>query len=154
MSGPALIEQLNRYYSVWQEYNHVYEEWAKAHGLSVNSLLVLLAIHGDGEACTQKKISQKWLIPKQTVNMVLKDLEGRRYVELVPKPEDKRNKVIQFTEEGSAYAETILTELRKAELYVVEEIGAERMKQLNDSMALFIQLFREAGGIKSAAADS
>ena len=36
------MEELNKYYAVWQEYNYVYEEWAKAHGLSVNSLLSLL----------------------------------------------------------------------------------------------------------------
>lgn len=38
MDNTAFMEQLNKYYAVWQEYNYVYEEWAKAHGLSVNSL--------------------------------------------------------------------------------------------------------------------
>ncbi len=62
----------------------VYEEWAKAHGLSVNSLLVLCAINDGGDDCTQKKISQRWLIPKQTIHMVFKDFERRGFVELFP----------------------------------------------------------------------
>lgn len=147
-SNNTFMEQLNKYYTVWQEYNYVYEEWAKAHGLSVNSLLVLCAIHDGGDDCTQKKISQRWLIPKQTINMVFKDFERRGFVKQFPLPKDKRNKVIRFTKEGKEYADTIISKLRKAELFAVEEIGIERMKQLNENMALFVELFSKAGGIK------
>ncbi len=80
IDNTVLMEQLNKYYDVWLEYNYVYAEWAKAHGLSVNSLLVLCAIHDGGEGCTQKKISQRWLIPKQTVNMVFRDFEHKGFV--------------------------------------------------------------------------
>ncbi len=149
ISNAAFIEQLNQYYAVWQEYNYVYEEWAKAHGLSVNSLLVLCAIHDGGDDCTQKKISQRWLIPKQTINMVFKDFERRGFVELFPLLEDKRNKVIRFTKAGKEYADTIISKLRKAELFAVEEIGIERMKQLNENMALFVKFFSKAGGRES-----
>lgn len=149
ISNAAFIEQLNQYYAVWQEYNYVYEEWAKAHGLSVNSLLVLCAIHDGGNDCTQKKISQRWLIPKQTINMVFKDFERRGFVELFPLPEDKRNKVIRFTKAGKEYADTIISKLRKAELFAVEEIGIERMEQLNENMALFVKFFSKAGGRES-----
>lgn len=69
------MEQLNQYYTTWQEWNCMYEEWAKTNGLSANSLLVLSAIYNSKEECTQKKISQRWLVPKQTVNMILKDFE-------------------------------------------------------------------------------
>lgn len=146
ISNTVFMEQLNRYYAVWQEYNYVYEEWAKAHGLSVNSLLVLSAIYEGGEDCTQKKISERWLIPKQTINMVLKDYEGKGYVELLPMQKDKRNKVIQFTKSGREYADKIISKLREAELFVIEEMGIKRMEQLNDSVALFVELFRKAGG--------
>lgn len=149
ISNNDFMEQLNKYYAVWQEYNYVYEEWAKAHGLSVNSLLVLCAIHDGGDDCTQKKISQRWLIPKQTINMVFKDFERRGFVRLFPLPEDKRNKVIRFTKSGREYADTIISELRKVELFAIEEIGIERMKQLNENMALFAEFFSKAGGSKS-----
>lgn len=147
-NNTIFMEQLNKYYAIWQEYNYVYEEWAKAHGLSVNSLFVLCAIHDGGDDCTQKKISQRWLIPKQTINMVLKDFEHRGFTELFPMPEDKRNKIIRFTKTGKEYADTIISELRKVELFAVEKIGIERMQQLNENMALFVDLFSKAGGKK------
>lgn len=153
ISNTVFMEQLNKYYDVWLEYNKVYEEWAKAHGLSVNSLLVLCAIHDGGENCTQKKISQRWLIPKQTINMVFKDFERKGFVELFPMPEDKRIKVIRFTKTGKEYADAIVAKLRKVELSVIEEIGVERMQQLNENMDLFVKLFNKAGG-KNDEADS
>lgn len=147
------MEQLNRYYCVWQEYNYVYEEWAKSHGMSVNSLLVLSAIHEGGNDCTQRKISQRWMIPKQTINMILKEFERKGLVELLPMQEDKRNKLIQFTPAGDEYADGIISKLRKAELYVIEEMGIERIKLLNDNMALFVELFSKAGGNDSNGKD-
>ncbi len=149
IDNTVLMEQLNKYYDVWLEYNYVYAEWAKAHGLSVNSLLVLCAIHDGGEGCTQKKISQRWLIPKQTVNMVFRDFEHKGFVELFPLPEDKRNKVIRFTDAGKKYANGIVSMLREAELSAIEELGVERMRQLNEYMALFASLFSKAGGKKN-----
>ncbi|MEY8426400.1 MarR family winged helix-turn-helix transcriptional regulator [Lachnospiraceae bacterium 46-15] len=148
ISNIVFMEQLNKYYDVWLEYNNVYAEWAKAQGLSVNSLLVLCAIHDGGDNCTQKKISQRWLIPKQTINMVFKDFERKGLVELYPLPEDKRNKVIRFTKAGKEYADTIVARLRKVELSAIEEIGVERMQQLNENMALFTKLFNKSAGGK------
>lgn len=150
----ALMEELNRYYAVWQETNYVYTEWAKAHGISVSCLLALTAIDEGGEDCTQKKISQRWLIPKQTVNMILKDFERQKFVELLPMQGDKRNKRIQFTAAGRAYADTILPELRKAELSVIQKMGLERMHRFSKDDALFIKLFQEAGGRNPNDADA
>lgn len=142
----SFMDELHRYYAVWQETNYVYAEWAKAHGISVSCLLVLTAIDEGGDDCTQKKISQRWLIPKQTVNMVLKNFENRKFVELLPMRGDKRNKRIQFTEAGREYADTILNELRKVELSAIHKMGIERMHRLSEDGALFIKLFYEAGG--------
>ena len=84
-------------------------------------------------------------MPKQTTNVVLKDLESKGYVELVPLPEDKRNKQIRFTEAGKQYADSILSELRNAEFAVIEKMGLERIRRLNEDSELFIRLFRELG---------
>ncbi len=141
----SYLEQMNKYYSVWQEFNYVYEDWAKAHGVSVNSLLVLSAIHEGTEDCTQKKICLRWRIPKQTVNAVLKDYERKGFVELFPMQEDERNKLIRFTEKGKRYADGIISRLRKVELFVSEEMGIERIRQLNENMTMFVTLFSKAG---------
>ena len=53
--------------------NGGYYIWAKRHGLQENRLTVLYAL-GDGKTHTQTEISREWLIPKTTVNTVVKKL--------------------------------------------------------------------------------
>lgn len=86
--------------------------------------------------------------------MAFKNFERKGFVELFPLPEDKRNKVIRLTKAGKEYADTIVTELRKVELSAIQEIGVERMRQLNENMALFAKLFEKAGGKKDNEANS
>ena len=51
----ALMEELNRYYAVWQETNYVYTEWAKAHGISVSCLPALTAIDEAARTAHRRK---------------------------------------------------------------------------------------------------
>ena len=139
-----ILRERQRYYALWKESNVVYEEWAKSHGMSANSLLILEALY-DG-ICTQKEISQKWCIPKQTINTILKDLEAQGYLELTAMEQDKRNKQIELTSKGRLFADRIITQVQEKELYVIRQMGLERMKSMNDDLERFISLFR-AGGV-------
>ena len=137
------LSERQRYYALWKESNIIYEEWARSHGLSANSLLVLQSLY-DG-ACTQKTISQKWCIPKQTINTILKNLEAQGYLELIAMEQDKRNKQIHLTPAGKLFVDTIHTQIQEKELYVIQQMGLARMKSMNDDLELFIKLFREGG---------
>ncbi len=143
MKENLLLEELNCYYSLWRESTKMYEDWSKKHGLSYNSVMVLSSIFENREHCTQKLISQKWLLPKQTVNTILKDFEQRKLIELFLSPTDKRNKLIKPTPAGKLYAAGILTELRDLELYVLNHMGLEQVKRMNDDFARFVELFHE-----------
>lgn len=138
-------EELDRHYSLWQEYNYVYSEWAKNRGLSINSLLVLYALYYTNECYTQKKLSQRWLIPKQTVNKVLKEFQIQGLVKLQQQKEDRRNKAILLTDSGRKYAEPIILELRTLELSTMKNLGIEKMQILNDIMSSYIEIFRNTG---------
>lgn len=137
--------QLQRYYSLWKDCTAMYEEWSKLHGLSSNGVLVLYSFcEGDG-VCTQKSISQKWCIPKQTVNTILKDFQSKGYIEMVSMEEDKRNKLVRLTESGKTYAEDIIGKLHEREIYVMEKLGSEKMCSMNDTLEQFMELFRLGG---------
>ena len=59
----------------------LYGEWARCHGMSYNTMMTLYALDlRDG--VTQKEITEGWLLPKQTVHTVVKELERRGYVRL------------------------------------------------------------------------
>lgn len=134
--------QLERYYALWKDCTAAYEEWSKEQGLSSNGVLVLYSFCSS-EYCTQRSISSKWCIPKQTVNTILKDLEKKGYVEMAAVQEDKRSKQLTLTEAGRAFAEEVVGKLRKKEVRVMEKMGLENITALNDHLALFTDLFRE-----------
>ncbi len=135
--------ELQRYYSLWKDCNAMYEEWAKEQGLSSNGMLVLYSFYSGEEICTQKTICQKWGIPKQTVNTILKDLEQKGYVQMLSLPEDKRNKQIRLTPAGKAYADTVIGKLQEKEMYVVERMGLAQLSRMNDGLEQFIGFFRK-----------
>ena len=69
-------KSLEKYYNLWQETTILYERWARLHGLTYNSLTVLIAVADRRRGtCTQKSICREWALPKQTVNTILKDFE-------------------------------------------------------------------------------
>ena len=64
-------------------------------------------------------------------------------MELHSLPEDKRNKLIQLTPKGKEFTETIISRLLEKEKYVVEQMGLENIKNMNNNLMLFIKFFRE-----------
>ncbi len=139
------FEQLQRFYALWKEGNAMYEEWAKKRGLSSNSVLVLYSLYELKENCTQKSISQKWSIPKQTINTILKEFSANGYIELLTDKEDKRNKLITLTPKGRTYAGEIIEALHKRELFAMNQMGLDNVTRMNDDTELFINLFRNGG---------
>lgn len=142
-------EQLQRFYALWKEGNAMYEDWAKEHGLSSNSVLVLYSLYKSKEDCTQKSISQKWSIPKQTINTILKDFAAKGYIELLADKEDKRNKLLKLTSTGKAYAGEIIEALHKRELFAIDRMGLDNITRMNNDTELFISLFRNGGSSKN-----
>lgn len=137
------LKQLQRYYTLWKDCTAVYEEQAKTQGLSSNGVLVLYSFYCDEEFCTQKSISQKWCIPKQTVNTILKDFQKKGYVEMATMQKDKRNKLLKLTDSGKKLADEVIGKLHLKETCVMETMGLENMICLNDNLEQFIALFRK-----------
>ena len=137
-----MIAEWKRYYALWRECNLMYEEWSKEQGLSMNGYLILYSFYDETDAPTQKSISRRWLIPKQTVNTILKDYMQKGLIEAVSMPEDKRNKILKLTETGKTYADGIIGKLQEKELFVMKKLGMKEMAEMNDILERFIRLFR------------
>lgn len=114
----AKMEQLNTCICKMTE---LYLTWAKRHGMSYNTMMTLYAL-GQSRKCTQKQIADEWLIPKQTVNTVIKELERLGYISFEPLPGSKQ-KVVCLTESGRAYADSCLHELYEMETRALRSLG-------------------------------
>lgn len=115
----------------------LYGEWARRHGMSYNMFMVLYALDMAGQ-CTQKQISESWMIPKQTVNTVIKDLERRGYL-CFAAGQGQREKLVCFTEAGRAFAKETLEEMYQMEDRVLERMGPELCEMVLKSERAFAE---------------
>ena len=119
--------------------NELYSEWAKRHGMSSHVMITIYALD-QNRTSTQTQIAQEWMIPKQTVNTVIKDLERRGYVRFEA-GRDLKEKRVCFTESGKAFAEETLRDLYEKEERAMTAMGQELAQVLVEANQAFTQQF-------------
>ncbi len=110
-----LKKQLARFNHLMQGIEKFYEEYAKTVGLTYMSLTVLEIIYHAEIPCTQKEICALSHYNKQVVNTIVKNFAENGYIQFAEVQEDRRNKYVLLTEEGKAYADTIMLPLEEME---------------------------------------
>ncbi len=86
----------------------------KLKGFSDAELSVLYALD-DGEAHSQAEISREWLVPKTTVNTIIKKWEKQGFVTQEPIVGKRREMQIVLTEAGKTYAKSVMDFIYRAE---------------------------------------
>ena len=104
-------------------------------GLSYSEFAVLYTLAKDGRS-TQKKISEGWLIPKQTVFNVCKDFRQKGLVQIGEQSVDKRERAMSLTQKGRDAADPIVR--------ASDELGERVFARLGEKNAqkLFLLLTR------------
>lgn len=104
---------LKQFYLDWQRLNHIYEKYAKQHGLTYISLFILQLLD---DKTTQKELCDTLYFPKQTVNKVIQSFEKKGYVELTENMEDRRSRTIMLTKKGQQFQKKVVSVIEEAEL--------------------------------------
>lgn len=119
-------EYIRRMTTAQNRIDGIYYLAAKALGTKDNTLALLYALDDD-QPHTQKQICQEWLIPKSTLNTVVRECVAAGYMQLEP---HAREKTIQLTPSGREYAAKLLRPLYAAEEAAMEEIPPEFVEAL------------------------
>lgn len=120
----------------------LYRIWAKRYQLNYNALVILYTLN-DYKECTQKQICDWWALPKQTVHGILLDFEKRGYITITANAENKRERLIAFTESGEVFASSILDKLHQMEERAMYKLGEEKRKQLIECNTKYYELLKE-----------
>lgn len=118
------------------KFRGVYSAWAKKHGISYNEMLVLYTIRDNG-FCTQKQICDSYLLPRQTMNNVIRNMRKRGLLTICPDKCTGREKAFVLTEEGKIYAKPLLDSLSKAETQAIELIGYDNIRAIAKATMAF-----------------
>ncbi len=123
------LRTLNRrYVAAASAADGAYYRWARHSGVTMHTLDLLYAMD-DGLPHSQKQVCEEWMLPKTSVNTVVRACREAGYMTLEPMPEQPRQRQLCLTEAGRAYARETLEELYAAEEQAmeatVERFGAE-----------------------------
>lgn len=121
--------------------NTIYEHYAASVNLPYTSLQVLNLLT-EIEDCTQKIICEATFLPKQTVNTIITSFYKKGLIKLIEKPEDRRVKIIQLTEEGENFVSHIIPKIRKAECEAMNALTAVQRKNFLEGMHLYCKTLK------------
>lgn len=137
----TIRQQVERICTCLCRQTELYGTWAKRHGMSYNTAMTLYALDQDlGQ--TQRQIAQDWLLPKQTVNTVVKDLERRGLV-VFESGKDQKEKVVRLTAAGKRFAAENLGELYALEERAMAAVGAKLAAALTAGTVAFTEAFEK-----------
>ena len=88
-------EKAKRFCNMRQGLEMIYDYYARSVGISYTTLFVLNLI-SQHEVCTQKIICERTMLPKQTVNNVIKKLTEQGYLQLEEIPDNSKSKRISI----------------------------------------------------------
>ncbi len=101
----------------------IYAMGAKRVGIKYNTLALFYALD-DGRPHSQKEVCEQWLIPKTTVNTIVKECVEAGYIVLDTSQQTKE-KEIRLTEKGREYAKPILMQFYEIERCAMQKTLAE-----------------------------
>lgn len=114
-----------------------YELYARKHSLTAKELFVLDIIWFAPDGCLQSDICERLSATKQTVSAIIKKFLKLGYLSLTEAENDRRNKIVRFTETGIKYAEQIIPPAAKAEIDAMCELSETDIAELVRVTTLF-----------------
>ena len=132
------IDQINR---CMNRIDELYYMASRKLGVKDNTLLLFYVLN-DGKVHSQKEICEEWLIPRTTINTVVKEAVNKGYVRL-EHSDHTREKTIMLTEAGKTYADRLLQKVFAAEEQALERTLQEFSPELLKGLEAFTNCMQE-----------
>ncbi|HJB16766.1 MAG TPA: MarR family transcriptional regulator [Candidatus Blautia excrementipullorum] len=108
---------------------------ARKMGIKDNALALFYVLN-DGKLHTQKEICDEWLIPRTTINTIVKECADKGYL-VMDSHEHTKEKQIRLTGEGKAYVDRLFCNLYKAEENAMDKTMREYSPELLKGLEAF-----------------
>ena len=119
----------------------IYAIGAKKIGIKDNSLSLLYALD-DGKPHSQKEICEHWLIPKTTLNTIVKECVNAGYI-VLDGIKHTKEKEIRLTDKGQEYAKTILNQVYELERRAMEKTLSSYSPEFVQALEQFTAYLKE-----------
>jgi DNA-binding MarR family transcriptional regulator len=119
----------------------IYESIARKMGMKDNTMALLYALD-DGKPHSQKEICKKWLIPKTTLNTIVRECNQKEWT-FLSGHSGKKEKEICLTPQGKAYAREALARIYRIEEQAMEQTLRRTTPEFVQDLELFAQHLHE-----------
>lgn len=114
-----------------------YELHARKHNLTSKELFVLDIIWFAEDGCLQSEICERLSATKQTVSAIIKKFWKLGYISLTEAENDRRNKIVRFTDAGREYTKNIILPAASAEIDAMAELDEKEIVEMVRITTLF-----------------
>ena len=124
-------QSLKRFLKLLRMTDIAYAKILKRWDLSLNTTWVLEYLYDHPRGVEPAVLADSTRLLRQTITVVLNDLEKKKWIVRIPQSVVHRRKLIRLTQEGRAFSRLVLGELEKIELTSFSAMTpAEREKLL------------------------
>ena len=106
--------------------------------------LCLMYALDDGQPHSQKEISDKWLLPRTTMNTITKRWEREGFLTLIPIRGKRREMQIVLTDAGKQHAKNVLAVVYRAEDRALAKTLERYPDQFIEALEYFMVCLKEA----------
>lgn len=109
-----------------------------------NAELCVMYALDDGQLHSQKEIAEEWLLPKTSVNTIVKRWEKEGYLTMVAIPGKRREMQIILTDAGREYAKGFLAFVYEAEEKALKKTLEKYSEDFVEAVEFFGRSIKEA----------
>ena len=120
---------------------NLYCKWVKDKGINYHTFLVYYALLE--RKMTQKELSLRTHLIKQTINNIVKQMLERKEIYFEDIPNNKKEKYVVLTKKGEKAAHQVTDDLIEVEHRVVTKVGKEKLQELYTLSQIFDRAMEE-----------
>ena len=137
-----ILSKIICYNQLVKELDELYQFYAKKSGLSETAFWIMYCVNEMQEPYTQAELCEEWSYSRQTINSALKNLENQGLLELIPLPENRKNKQIFLTPSGEDLVRQTVVPLTAAEVRTFAQLGVKHTDEYLHLTRRHIDLLR------------
>lgn len=137
MNEQEIKEYSEKLWHIHLSISDFYSGYAKSFGFTLQEFKIINILYKEINP-TQKLITNLTHLPKQTVNTIIKSFLKKGLIkEPITSDTDKRNKIINFTEEGRKIADSIISKAGIIESRAIKSMGDKRAQALIEAILIY-----------------
>lgn len=148
MSKTKAKQRMAEWVGIWRATDNIYMQILKQWDFSLNSFIIFEAIQHYPEGVEPASLAESLGMFRQTISVVLNDLENRALIQKESHQTDKRRKLIKLTPEGAILLTEIINRTDEIEDKILSEMSPKEQKQLVKLSRTFYDCLLEASEIK------